>query len=282
MKQNKAGAIFHFHCRVHSRSDGANAVRIAAYVSGTRMKSEVTGRTYNYSKKTEVTHTEIMLPSSAKADFADRSTLANAIDHMESRRKDSQVCREIEVALPLLLTHDQQIFVLRRWINKNFVSRGMCVDFALHSKPNNPHSHLVLSLREVTADGFGKKVREWNNPRLVNEWRESWAAHLNAALEAAGFDIRVDHRSYKQQGLNIKPTRHLGKRYSDNKEAYEERLEHNADVISNRASAPLPSSSPAIAPGRCPATKKNKQTKNLTPDPACDQVISVTNDTPSI
>lgn len=288
MKKQKTGAIFHFNCRVHSRSLGANAVRIAAYVSGSRMKSNRTGRTFCYTSKKEVTHTEIILPVGANPAFKKRSALFNAIDDAETR-KDAQLVREVEVALPIALSRAQQRTLVRQWVSETFTQAGICVCFAIHSKISksgkpNPHCHILLTLREVTADGFGKKVREWNNPRLVESWRESWAAHVNAALEAAGFDIRIDHRSYKRQGLNIKPTRHLGKRYSDNKEAYDERLEYNADVISNRASAPLPSKLdlPVVAPGKCPSGRKNKPKKNLTPSPAVDQVFSTTPDTPSI
>jgi ATP-dependent exoDNAse (exonuclease V) alpha subunit len=288
MKKQKTGAIFHFNCRVHSRSLGANAVRIAAYVSGSRMKSNRTGRTFCYTNKKEVTHTEIILPVGANPAFKKRSALFNAIDDAETR-KDAQLVREVEVALPIALSRAQQRTLVRQWVSETFTQAGICVCFAIHSKISksgkpNPHCHILLTLREVTADGFGKKVREWNNPRLVESWRESWAAHVNAALDAAGFDIRIDHRSYKRQGLNIKPTRHLGKRYSDNKEVYEERLEYNAEVISNRASAPLASKSvlPAITSGKCPANKKTKPTKVLTPVSSGDQIFAVTNDTPSI
>lgn len=283
MKANKPGAIFHFHCRVHSRSLGANAVRIAAYVSGTRMTSKTTGRTYNYTRKKEVSHTEIVLPPLAPRDFYNRSKLFNAAD-LKERRKDAQILREVTVALPHLLNESQRLQLMRKWINETLIKHGMGVDFAIHEKPGNFHGHILILMRELTPDGFGKKVREWNNPRLLEVWRESWAAHVNAALEAAGFDIRVDHRSYKRRGLNIKPTRHLGKRYSDNKEVYEERLEYNAEVISNRASAPLPSKSeiPPVTPGKCPSTKKNKPTKNLTTVSADDQIFTVTNAPPSI
>ena len=101
-KQTKAkpGAIFHFDCKVHGRSTGANAIRLAAYRSGSRLRSELTGRIHNYTRKKEVLWSEILAPPHAPAWSKDRATLWNAVDRIE-HRCDAQLAREVEVSLPL-------------------------------------------------------------------------------------------------------------------------------------------------------------------------------------
>lgn len=208
--REKPGAIFHFTCKVHGRSTGANAVKLAAYRAGERLRSELTGRIHNYRRKTEVAFKAILAPDATIPWVTDRSLLWNAVDNGEAR-KDAQLAREVEVALPLALDRDIQIELLTRWIQETFVSQGMVADICLHDKPGNPHAHVLLTLRALEETGFGLKVRKWSDPQLVETWRASWAAAVNRTLEKAGLDIRIDHRSNKRQGNNATPTKHVGR-----------------------------------------------------------------------
>ena len=87
----------------------------------------------------------------------------------------------------------------------------------------NHHAHILLTLREVGPEGFGKKARLWEQQPLTKrkswkqfeterlvEWRRLWAVYENRALEKYGFEARVDHRSLKDQGIDREPTQHLG------------------------------------------------------------------------
>ena len=69
----------------------------------------------------------------------------------------------------------------------------------------------MLTMRELTPEGFGLKVTEWNRRELLGEWREHWAGLANEHLLRSGFDVRIDHRSYKDQGVGLEPTSHLGR-----------------------------------------------------------------------
>lgn len=211
-KQNKAkpGAIYHFSCKVHGRNDGSNAVKLAAYRAGTRLKAETTGRIHNYSRKKEVLWSEILAPENAPTWAKDRSALWNAVDRIE-HRCDAQLAREVEVALPLALSPTDHCNLLREWVSETFVSHGMVADVCYHAKRGNPHSHILLTLRDIDASGFAKKNRAWNNLRLVESWRASWAEIVNRYLEKAGHEIRIDHRSFKRQGLDLTPTKHVGR-----------------------------------------------------------------------
>lgn len=211
-KTNKAnpGAIFHFDCKVHGRSDGSNAVKLAAYRAGSRLRSELTSRIHNYTRKKEVLWSEILAPRHAPAWAKDRQALWNTVDLVE-RRCDAQLAREVEVALPLALSPTDHCNLLREWVSETFVSHGMVADICYHAKRGNPHSHILLTLRDIDANGFGKKNRAWNNLGLVESWRASWAAVVNRYLERAGHKIRIDHRSFKRQGLDLTPTKHVGR-----------------------------------------------------------------------
>ncbi|WP_099071060.1 MobA/MobL family protein [Nostoc linckia] len=208
---------------------GDRAQAAAAYRSAGRVsKKQKIGNFSN--RRQEVLHTEIMAPGHAPEWALKRKELWKAVDKKE-RRIDAQLCREVLVALPRELTIEQSTDALREYIQKNFVSRGMVADFAIHRgddkrkkkrKPetkaekikqeilHNPHCHILLTMRHLTPTGFGNKNRDWNKRELVPEWRESWAVVLNKHLKMAGSQARVDHRSLKDRGIDRKPNLHVG------------------------------------------------------------------------
>ncbi len=163
------------------------------------MTNEWDGMTHDYTRKGGIVHAEIMLPAHAPPEFADRSILWNSVEQIEKAR-DSQLAREIEAALPRELSGEQQLALVRAYVKDNFVDKGMCADFAIHDKgTGNPH---WKNHREDTTD--------WNDKGNVEIWRAAWAAYTNRALESAGRPGRIDHRSYKRQGIDKIPSVHLG------------------------------------------------------------------------
>ena len=220
------------------RSKGKSAVAAAAYRSGTKLVNEWDGMTHNYTRKGGIVHSEILLPAHAPPEFQDRSALWNSVEQIE-KSSNSQLAREIEVALPVELSRDQQLALVRSYVQDNFVSVGMCADFSLHDKGDgNPHAHILLTVRPLTETGtWGAKCRkvydldargqripdgsggwknhredttDWNDRDKSEQWRKAWADYVNNALEAAGRPERIDHRSYKRQGVEKIPTIHMG------------------------------------------------------------------------
>ena len=132
------------------------------------------------------------------------------------KRNDSQVIREIMVALPKELDSSQRIKLVKKYVLKEFVSKGMIVDFSIHAPSKksederNFHTHISLTTRYITPEGFGGKAREWNSKSNLCRWRKEWENHTNQALEQAGFDCRVDGRSHASKGLDQEPRLHLG------------------------------------------------------------------------
>lgn len=155
------------------------------------------------------------------------------------KARDSQLAREIEAALPRELSGEQQLALVRAYVKDNFVDKGMCADFAIHNKgTGNPHVHIMLTLRPLKENGqWGAKCHkaynldengqripdgkggwknhredttDWNDKENVEIWRAAWAAYTNRALESAGRPERIDHRSYKRQGIDKISSVHLG------------------------------------------------------------------------
>jgi Ti-type conjugative transfer relaxase TraA len=203
-------AIYHFTAKVISRSRGRSAVAAAAYRSGSKLHDARQDLNFDYTQKSEVVFSEILLPEGAPSWMANREALWNAVEAGE-RRKDAQLARDIEFALPHELSRDQAIALARDFVRLEFVARGMVADLNVHWEPDNPHVHLMLTMREITPNGFGRKVTEWNKVSLLREWRERWADLANEHLLRAGYDAHIDHRSYKEQGVELEPTSHLGK-----------------------------------------------------------------------
>jgi len=203
-------AIYHFAAQVISRSDGRSSTGAAAYRAGERIHDERTGITFDYSRKSGVEHSEIMAPPNAPEWAIHRARLWNTVEQIE-KRKDSQVCREIEVALPIELTNNQQHELIRNFVQKNFVNQGMIADIAIHRpKQENPHCHILLTMRDIGPEGFGPKNRAWNDKKLLETWREQWAEHTNIALEKSGNNIRIDHRTLAEQKMDRIPQIHIG------------------------------------------------------------------------
>ena len=143
-------AIYHCNIQIIGRSRGRSAVAAAAYRSGEKLTNNWDGLTHDYTRKGGVIHSEIMIPSHAPPEFAERSTLWNAVEEVEKSCK-AQLAREINIALPIELSREQQIELVREYCRDNFVSVGMCADFAVHDTGGgNPHAHIMLTMRPIT------------------------------------------------------------------------------------------------------------------------------------
>jgi hypothetical protein len=231
-------AIYHLSIKIISRGKGATAIAKAAYRAAEFIMSEYDGREHDYTRKRGVIHKEILLPEHAPPEYRDRAVLWNAVEKSE-KNKNAQLAREIELALPIELTREQNITLAREFIEQHFVSAGMCVDICVHyAKSNNPHAHIMLTMRPFTETGeWGAKSRkeyildergeriklpsgefktrkicyvDWNEHTKAEEWRAAWSDAVNAALEKENHTARVDHRSYKRQGVDLIPSIRMG------------------------------------------------------------------------
>src|SRR5271157_1193864 len=202
-------ASYHLSAKIIARSSGRSAVAAAAYRSRSSIKDKSQGLTFDYTRKKDLAHSEILLPENAPSRFLDRPTLWNEVEKVE-RRHDAQLAREIELALPAELTLNQNIELVREFVKPNFVEHGMIADINIHTKKDNPHAHILLTTREVNENGFGKKVRAWNASSKLLHWREDWAKVQNQKLLLCGHDIQVDHRSFEDRGIDLVPQIHLG------------------------------------------------------------------------
>ena len=196
-------AIYHLRATMISRSQGRSATAASAYRVAERIEDRRTGLTFDYAARGGVDHTEILAPDHAPDWVRDRSELWNRVEESETR-KNSQVAREVRVALPDELTHAQRVALVRDYAQTQFVDQGMVADIALHAPgregdERNHHAHILLTTREIGPEGFTTKNRDWNKVEVLEGWREAWARDSNAALERAGIEDRVDHRTLVAQ-----------------------------------------------------------------------------------
>ncbi|MCZ8158888.1 MAG: Ti-type conjugative transfer relaxase TraA [Rhizobiaceae bacterium] len=220
-------AIYHCSMKPVSRSGGRSAVAAIAYRTATRMVNERDGLVHDFTAKAGVVHCEIVLPEGSDAKWAlDRSALWNAVEFSEKRR-DARLAREFEVALPHELNSDQRLALVRAFARDLADRHGAAVDFAIHapggdSDIRNSHAHVMMTTRKLEASGLGEKTLiERENKWLLNhdlptaqmqlrEIRQAWETHANRALMLAGHEVRIDHRSHLERGLEIEPTAHMG------------------------------------------------------------------------
>jgi Ti-type conjugative transfer relaxase TraA len=203
-------AIYHLSAQILSRKAGRSAVAAAAYRASENLYDEHVGKTFDYTRKGGVEYSEILAPPESPSWVYDRQSLWNAVEKIENR-KDAQLAREIEIGLPVELSQEQQVALLRAFAKDTFVSQGMVADVALHlDNEKNPHAHVMLTTRSISPDGFGLKRRDWNARTELLSWREGWANTANEHLARAGLDIRIDHRTLEAQGIDLVPGRKLG------------------------------------------------------------------------
>jgi Ti-type conjugative transfer relaxase TraA len=207
-------AIYHFSAKVISRAAGSSAVASAAYRSASRLHDQRLDRHQDFSDKSGVVHSEVMTPDGVPEHLRDRESLWNAVEAGEVR-KDAQLAREVEFAIPRELTQEQGIELARDFVRETFVDQGMIADLNVHWDIGEdglarPHAHVMLTMRSVDENGFGPKVREWNRTELLEQWREDWGVHVNERLAELGIDARIDHRSLEAQGIGLEPQDKIG------------------------------------------------------------------------
>ena len=236
-------ALFHLSVTQTKRSAGQSAIASAAYRAGERLYSEYYGEYSDYTRKGGVICSDILLPSHAPPEYADRQTLWNAVEKAE-RGKNAQLAYSFDIALQNEFSLEENIALARQFLLENFVSRGMVVDFAVHQPDRedggipNPHFHVLCPIRPIKQDGKwglkqrrvyeldedGNRIRDqngefvfnavpttdWGSPETLEYWRQTWAELCNAKFAEKGLDVRIDHRSYERQGVELLPTVHEG------------------------------------------------------------------------
>ena len=241
-------AIYHCSIKIISRSTGRSAVAAASYRSGSRLYEAETGTTHDYTRKMEIVHSEIDLPSNAPEEYRDRETLWNEVHKIE-KNKNAQLAREVEVALPVEFSRERQIEVVREYVKTNFVDVGMCADWSIHDKgTGNPHAHILLTTRGIDENTkwmakekktyaldengdriplIGKKTGKqkigrrneklWKRVTVqANDWNgktkaEEWRkSWADICNRYLEPEKQIDHRSYKRQRLEKEPTIHEG------------------------------------------------------------------------
>lgn len=224
-EQRRRVTIFHLSLQIIGRSGGRSSTAAAAYRSACRIVDERTGEVHDFTRKGGVRESFILAPESAPDWMRNRSSLWNGVERAE-KRKDAQLCREVEIGLPHELPHEARRRLLAEFIESEFVALGMIADVAMHAPGKdgdrrNEHAHVMLTMRSIDGEGFGNKNRDWNrwnDADHIEKWRARWAQRVNQALEAHAVAFRVDHRSYARQALaaghdvslaNL-PTVHLG------------------------------------------------------------------------
>lgn len=211
-----ASAAYRSGTKIASRQGGKSALAAAAYRSGERLYDESEQQYYDYTRKEDVIHAEIMLPEHAPdwARLLSREQLWNLVEATEIR-KDAQLARDIIASLPRELTYEQQSSLVKDYVQAEFTSKGMIADVAIHDTRASdgqaqPHVHIMLTMRELGKSGFGKKNRDWNHRSMVRHWRSSWEECTNHHLEQAGRRERVSLKSYRERGIDRIPQEYLG------------------------------------------------------------------------
>ncbi len=230
-------AIYHFHFSSVQRSKGMCSIPYAAYIRGTSMTDERTGASYNFANKEDVAYSNILIPQNSPAwlkelveltipaNLSEIQKLTLVRDHqnlvseklwnmseLKSLKCNARTANIIDLALPKELTLEQNIALLEGFVKETYTDKGMLADIAIHEdeENKNPHGHIILLNREINENGFGMVNEYWNTNAFLREQRQDWADKVNEYLELHGIDARIDHRSYKEQGIELEPTVHLG------------------------------------------------------------------------
>lgn len=236
-------ALFHFSVKQVKRSAGQSAIAAAAYRAGEKLYSAYYGEVNDFTRKGGVVYSDIILPSHAPTEYQDRQTLWNAVEKVEKGKK-AQLAYSFDIALQNEFTTQENHDLIVQFLIEQFMKRGMVIDYAMHEPDTedggiaNPHFHVLCPIRPIEKDGtWGNKQRreymldeqgnrkrdeagnyvfnampttDWGKPETLEAWRQAWADLCNAKFAEKGLSMRIDHRSYERQGLDILPTQHEG------------------------------------------------------------------------
>lgn len=238
--------IMFVRAQLISRGAGRCVIAAAAYRHRSRMIDKQTGIAYRSRGDTaELVHEELALPADVPTWLSNaiegRSVagaseiLWNAVEEFETR-VDAQLARELIIALPEELTHEENVTLMREFVRDQVTARGMVADWVYHDKPGNPHVHLLMTLRPLAENGFGLKkvavidddgqpvrmpaldaskkgkqvyLRWAGDKETMREWKFAWAEMASRHLALAGHDVRLDGRSYEEQGIGGLARHHL-------------------------------------------------------------------------
>ncbi len=234
-------ADYHFHVTQIKRSAGQSAVAAAAYRAGEKLYSSYYGEISDFTYKGGIVETGILLPEYIPEKYSDREYLWNEVEKIEKGKK-AQLAYSFDFALQNEFTAEENIEIVKRFLNEYFVSRGMICDFAIHNPEKdgiqNPHCHVLVPMRPMDKNGqwmnkqerryhideAGNRIRDssgnyifdnvkttdWGDTSTLEFWREKWAEVNNEMFEKKNISARIDNRSYEKQGLNLIPTIHEG------------------------------------------------------------------------
>lgn len=203
-------AIYHFSGEVVGRKSDptASCVAASAYRSGSKVGE------HDFTRKEDAVWSAMLFCDGCPEELRSREALWSAVDAVE-KRKDAQLFRSFDFAFPNCFSYQDCKEVICRFAGQQWVSQGMCADISIHDKvvdgQQNLHGHAMLTLRVIDENGIGKKNRAWNEHELMERYRVEWQRIVNERLRELGKTERIDHRSYKAQGLGLKPTKHLGR-----------------------------------------------------------------------
>jgi hypothetical protein len=199
-------AIYSLHVKTVSRSAGRSVVAAAAYRAAENIADERLGVVWDFTRKYGVVHSEIIAPTDAPSWARDRAELWNAAERAEdtsTRRHSATTGRDIILALPHELSDAQRIAAVQEFAAGLVDRYGVAVDFAIHapdrhSDERNYHAHVLMTTRQIGANGLGAKIRELDSfrtgPREIDAIRQQWERIGNRALERAGIEERNAER----------------------------------------------------------------------------------------
>ncbi|MBP3818774.1 MAG: MobA/MobL family protein [Butyrivibrio sp.] len=251
----------------NAKNSCPSAIDAAGYISREELYCEYDGHTYKPDPKEDLVHSEINLPENAPEEYKDRATLWNSVEAIE-KQHNSQLCRTFKASLPNAWTYEVAEEVVRKYVMENFVSKGMCADWAIHDSVNekgqrNLHFHLVLTLRAIDENGKwmpkqkkiyildkdGNKIRtkkgyksktekttDWDDPSKAKMWRKNLTELINETNDALKINEYWEHRSFKELGIEEPPTIHLGSKANalEKKGIHTERGDYNRKVMEIR------------------------------------------------
>ena len=272
---------------------GGSAVDASGYIDREKRYSEYDGHTYYPDAKEDLVHKEVDIPENAPREYLDASVLWNEVEKVEKSKK-AQLCRMMKASLPNEWTYDLAVEIVRKYVMENFVSKGMCCDWAIHDSVNkhgqrNLHFHCLMTMRSMDEDGKwlpkqrkvyildenGNKIRQgknykcrtehvtdWNDRGKAKEWRKNLSDLINQTNEAIGVSEKWEHRSFKELGLDILPTIHLGSEANalENKGIHTERGDYNRKVMELRGLAKYISITSAVIEQFADSVKKKAVT----------------------
>ena len=183
-------SVFYLVVKNVRRAAGRSVIGAAAYCARAQLLGGSEKSEYDFSSASGHVHSELFLSQGTPRAWEDRPVLWNEVEAVKEA-SDETVALEVETVIPDEVSDKDGVSAARELVVSEFLPWGWSVDLNVHRAvaadgKERLFAYALLPLKWSSYEGLGRDRDHWRvGPRIIKEWRLSWARLVNAHLMKA-------------------------------------------------------------------------------------------------